>query len=169
MKYYSRLICFCIALVPCITLAQQSWNPVGSTDVHWAVFKLYNITLMTHDGVYQSEEYPLALEIRYYRDIDKEDLVKATGDQWAKLGISTERRKDWLPQLLSLWPDVKENDKLRIEVDVSGENTFFYNGDRIGGVGSKEFSRAFLAIWLSRDTSRPDLLEELTGGQSENA
>lgn len=137
--------------------------------MRWTFFKLYNITLLTSDGKYQPEGYPQALEIRYYRDIDKEDLVKATGDQWSKLSIPLEQRKQWLPELLSLWPDVKVNDTLRIEVDTDGVNIFFLNGESIGGIDSREFSLAFLEIWLSPHGSQPDLREKLIGGKSGNA
>lgn len=163
-----RVLCFCMALVPGLSLAQQSWNPVGSSDMRWTFFKLYNITLLTDDGNYRPQQYPQALEIRYYRDIDKEDLVNATGDQWENLGIPKEKRNRWLPELSSLWPDVKKNDELRFEVDASGRNRFFYNGELIGSVDSPEFSQAFLAIWLSPDTSRPDLREKLIGAQTGN-
>jgi hypothetical protein len=136
--------------------------------MRWTFFKLYNVTLQTPDGKYTEGAYPQALEIRYYRDIDKDDLVKVTGEQWTKLGVPAERQEEWLPKLLLLWPDIKKNDKLRMEVDSSGANSFFYNGNSIGSIDSKEFSQAFLAIWLSPDTSQPELREKLTAGQSEN-
>lgn len=147
----------------------QSWQPVGSSDMSWTFFKLYNITLLTGDGQYDAGTYPQALEIRYYRNIDNEDLVKATADQWRKLGIPESRSRDWLSSLRSLWPDIRENDTLRIEVDVDGSNRFLHNGNDIGGIEDSEFSDSFLAIWLSPDTSRPDIRKKLVGGQSENA
>ena len=156
------------ALASSMAGAQQTWNPVGSSDMRWTVFKLYNITLLTNSGEYQPDDYPQALEIRYYRDIDKEDLVKATGDQWAKLGIPSSKRELWLPELLAMWPDIKANDRLRIEVDKEGANTFFFNDEPIGAVNNIEFSQAFLDIWLSPKTSRPDLRRKLIGGRSEN-
>ena len=172
MKLSRQVVCvafgICCALVSSMVSAQQTWNPVGSTDMRWAVFKLYNITLLTSSGKYQPDDYPQALEIRYYRNIDKEDLVRATDDQWAKLGIPSDKRELWLPELLAMWPDIKANDRLRIEVDDKGANTFFYNDQQIGGVDNKEFSQAFLDIWLSPETSRPDLRKKLIGGRPEN-
>ena len=150
------------------TTNQQTWNPVGSSDMRWMVFKVYNITLLTHDGEYQPEGYPQALEIRYYRDIDKEDLVKSTGNQWIKLGIPSSKIKLWLPELLAMWPDISANDTLRIEVDVNGTNNFRFNGELIGAVDDEDFSRAFLDIWLSPETTQPAVRKRLIGGWSEN-
>ena len=100
MKLSRRVIYFllgmCCAFAAGLASAtQQSWNQVGSSDMRWTVFKIYNIMLLSKSGEYQPEGYPQALEIRYYRDIDKEDLVKSTGDQWAKLGIPSSKRKLW--------------------------------------------------------------------------
>lgn len=147
---------------------QQSWIPVGNSDMRWAFFKLYNVTLLTDDGAYQAEDYPQALEIRYYRDIDKEDLVKATADQWQKLGIPGERSRDWLISLGQLWPDIRQHDTLRIEVDANGANRFLHNGKAIGHIDDPEFSLSFLSIWLSPDTSRPDIRKKLVGAQAGN-
>lgn len=168
MKFLLRTLCLCIALSPGIATAQQDWSPVGSSDMSWMVFKLYNITLLTQDGNYSADTLPQALEIRYYRDIDKKDLVKATGEQWEGLGITRQQRDQWLPELLAIWPDIKENDILRFEVDASGNNQFLYNGNPIGGVEGKSFSQAFLDIWLSPDTSRPKLRKKLISGQTGN-
>lgn len=163
---FLKIICLCLTLLPGLSLAETSWNAVGSSDMRWTVFKLYNITLLTDDGQYRPQEFPQALEIRYYRDIDKDDLVAATDDQWKGLGIPAEQRNAWLPELKTLWPDISKNDKLRFEVDASGSNRFYYNGKPIGSVAGSDFSQAFLAIWLSPDTSRPDLREKLIGGRT---
>ncbi|ASJ73782.1 chalcone isomerase family protein [Granulosicoccus antarcticus] len=168
MKLSLRAICVCIALAPGVASAQQSWNAVGSSDMSWMVFKLYNITLLTDNGSYSPKVLPQALEISYYRNIDKEDLVKATDGQWENLGISKAQRNEWLPELLSLWPDIKKKDTLRFEVDTSGSNMFLYNGEPIGGIQSPGFSQAFLDIWLSTKTSRPALRKRLINGQSGN-
>ena len=165
--YFSLVVC-CALAAGMTSAAQQPWNTVGSSDMRWTVFRIYNITLLSKSGEYQPEGYPQALEIRYYRDIDKEDLVKSTGDQWAKLGISSSKRELWLPVLLAMWPDISANDTLRIEVDIDGSNTFLFNGKLIGSVDNNDFSRAFLDIWLSPKTTQPGVRKKLIGGLSEN-
>ena len=151
-----------------VSANQSSWYPVGNTDMRWTFFKLYNVTLLTDDGTYSANDYPQALEIVYYRNIDKEDLIKATADQWRKLGIPNAKMQPWLAELQTLWPDVRENDSLRIEVDASGGNRFLFNDQPICGIDDSEFSVSFLSIWLSPETSRPDIRQKLVGGPSGN-
>lgn len=146
--------------------SQPPWQAVGSGDMRWTFFKLYRVTLLTDDGAYVAEDYPQALEILYYRNIDNDDLVKATADQWQKLGIPDEQSRAWLSSLQSLWPDIRQNDILRIEVDAAGNNRFLHNGQPIGSIDDPEFSTSFLSIWLSPDTTRPDIRKKLVGGQT---
>ena len=168
MKYI--LICAALVLVAGTPASanQQSWIPVGNSDMRWTFFKLYNVTLLTDDGQYDSGQFPQALEIVYYRNINKEDLLKATADQWQKLGVPDNKITPWLSTLDGLWPDIRQNDSLRIEVDANGDNLFLHNGQPIGGIEDREFSNSFLAIWLSPDTSRPAIRKKLIGGNAEN-
>lgn len=150
------------------TANQQSWKPVGSSDMRWTFFKLYNVTLLTDDGTYDAQDYPQALEIRYYRNIDSDDLVEATADQWQKLGVPEAQSQQWLTSLRTLWPNIRENDILRFEVDATGANRFLHNGNPIGGVDDAEFASSFLSIWLSPDTTQPKIRERLVGNPSGN-
>jgi hypothetical protein len=49
-------------------------------------------------------------------------------------------------------------------LDDQGRSTFFVNGQSIGVIENPEFGRHFLNIWLSPDTSRPELRLALIGG-----
>ena len=49
------------------------------------------------------------------------------------------------------------------ELDDSGAARFFHNGDPLGDIPDEEFGAQFLAIWLSPDTSRPELRAQLIG------
>ncbi len=168
MKYILLCIAMLLSAATPATASQQSWIPVGSSDMRWAFFKLYNVTLLTDDGQYESDQFPQALEIVYHRDIDKEDLIRATGDQWQKLGVPEQKIGPWLSRLEGLWPDIRQQDTLRIEVDAQGNNRFLHNGQPIGGIEDREFSISFLSIWLSPQTSRPDIRNKLIGGNAEN-
>ncbi|MGQ7847142.1 chalcone isomerase family protein [Granulosicoccus sp. 3-233] len=163
---FSALLLMTIATP--ISARQQIWVPVGDSDMRWAFFKLYNVTLLTDDGTYASDDYPQALEIVYYRNIDRHDLINATRDQWQQLGIPENRFQPWLATLAELWPDIRKHDTLRLEVDASGANRFLHNGQAIGSVDDPDFSMSFLAIWLSVDTSRPDIRHKLIGGHAGN-
>ena len=168
MKYALLSALLLLASGTCVSASQSAWHPVGNSDMRWTFFKLYNVTLLTDDGAYAANDYPQALEIVYYRNIDKDDLIEATADQWRNLGIPDAKIQPWLAELRTLWPDVREKDTLRIEVDASGGNRFLFNGQAIGSIDDSEFSVSFLSIWLSPETSRPDIRKKLVGGQSGN-
>jgi hypothetical protein len=45
----------------------------------------------------------------------------------------------------------------------SGRSTFLLNGKPLGSIDDPQFGPSFLAIWLSPDTSRPELRRSLIG------
>jgi hypothetical protein len=45
----------------------------------------------------------------------------------------------------------------------NNKSFFYYNNELIGEIGQQEFSQLFLDIWLSENTSEPDLRRELLG------
>ncbi len=165
LKSLSYLRCLALSgLLLLAPLAQADVNklvPVGQAEMTWMMFKVYHATLKTADGVYQESRYPQALDIRYQRDISQAALLEATDQQWEHLGIAAEVRTRWLAQLAAFWPDIKNGDQLQFYVDAKLGNLFQHNGKNIGSVRDPYFSRQFLAIWLSPDTSRPDLRARL--------
>ena len=97
------------------------------------------------------------------KDIDKQDLLGATDNQWDRLGVSQAKRKLWIGQLNKLWPTISKGDRLAFQVNPDGYNYFTYNGKRIGGVADKQFGKSFLDIWLSPKTSQPGIRQRLIG------
>lgn len=139
---------------------------VGRGEMDWLWLSLYKAKLMTATGHYQQEQYPQLLEIEYYRDIDSEDLLQATREQWQKLGFSNTDIERWLSVLASIWPDVKQGDYLSFMVIDGKTSQFFYNQQPLNMIDDAHFAQAFLAIWLSPKTSRPSLRAQLLGEKS---
>ncbi len=104
-----------------------------------------------------------ALKIEYYRAIDSEDLVDATEDQWNKLGYSNSNIQRWLKPLYAMWPNVEEGSTLTIRVAEDNVSRFYFDEQPIGTIQDKNFGDAFLAIWLSENTSEPGLRKQLLG------
>ena len=151
-----------LTLTPAVQASPNELRPVGTSQVKVLLMRIYEATLKTPDGRYQANRYPLALEIRYQRSVAKEMLLKITNEQWQHLGISLTQRQQWLNQLKTLWPAaVQAGDTLTLYVDNKGGNRFYYNGKPLGGVNHVRFGEQFLAIWLSPNTSRPDLRQQL--------
>jgi len=136
-------------------------TPVGQSEMHWLFWKLYDIRLLTADGAYREGSYPLALAIRYARDIESKKLVDATLDEWRRLNLIW--HPEWAQQLRELWPSVKPGDELVLRVQPNGHSTFYHNETRLGELTDPAFAPAFLAIWLSSETREPALRQQLLG------
>ncbi|GGP61883.1 chalcone isomerase family protein [Shewanella saliphila] len=151
--------------LPALTMSQPSATliQVGSASMSMMWFDIYSATLYSIDGKYQAEQWPLKLEIEYHRDIDAEDLIDATVDQWLHLGLSEQQIDQYREQLVNAWPDVKEGDRLTFMVNNRAKAEFLFNDKPYFQVSNIEFPQDFLAIWLSENTSRPKLRQQLIG------
>ncbi len=101
--------------------------------------------------------------ITYAREIDRDDLVEATRDQWQAQGILEQepQSETWLRMLQSLWPDVGPGSQLAFVV-TDRQGQFWYRASAaqkdfipLGPRQSAAFSTRFLAIWLSPRTQYP--------------
>lgn len=136
---------------------------VGEGHLRVLFWPVYNSRLYTADGAYREQQRPIRLEIEYLRAIAAEDLVARTREEWAFQGLLHPEQEEWLARLAVLWPDVDDGDVLALEVDRQGVSRFYCNGELLGTIADPDFGRAFLAIWLSPGTSRPDLRQALLG------
>lgn len=134
---------------------------VGEGKMRWLFWELYTARLYSEDGIYQQNDYPLALAIRYNRDIEKRYLLQATVQEWDRLGIAWTGR--WTMLLDNMWPSVTSGDELLLRINPEGISQFYFNGEPIGEIDDPDFSRAFLAIWLSPQTREAGLRAKLIG------
>lgn len=104
-----------------------------------------------------------ALKITYFKSISKQDLISATQDQWEHLGYANRDIQRWLKPLKNMWPDVEPGDKLTLVVSDEGKSQFFFDNSPIGTIDDISFGQAFLSIWLSENTSEPELRKQLLG------
>jgi hypothetical protein len=146
-----------------VSAVTGSLKSVGQGTVSWLFIDIYQAFLFSVDGQYQPGKYPQALTIRYQVDISKSDLVQATKQQWQKLSVEAQLYQDWLPQLSSLWPDVKGGDRLTFLVSENRQGDFYHNDNWLGRIDDPKFSDAFLSIWLSEKSSEPALRKQLIG------
>ncbi|WP_407333797.1 hypothetical protein [Enterovibrio sp. 27052020O] len=146
------------------------WKPVGSASLTWGFWKIYDSELRTPSGVYNADSpLPLALVITYDRDIDADDLLDATVEQWEHLGFSADIIASWKPQMKNAWPDVKEGDRLIYVLDRK-DGAFFYQPKQgqltaYAALTNMPLATAFADIWLSPKTAYPSLRLALIGGK----
>ena len=142
----------------------QQLRPVGQGEMSWLWFKLYDATFYSHSGRYQPGDYPQALMLTYARAISRQDLLRATADEWQRLDLGSEtQRQHWLRQLADFWPDVAAGDRLTFYVDAQGSGHFWWQEKPIGSLADPHFSSAFLAIWLADNSRDPALTRRLRG------
>lgn len=147
----------------------QQLQPLGEGRFSRFLFDIYDARLFAASSSWPGQvqqALPVALELTYLRDIEAEDLVEATADQWQlqPQWANHPQQPQWLASLRQLWPDVRRGDRLAVLVDEEGLTHFYHNGSAIGVVSAPEFGRAFLDIWLSPHTSAPALRAQLIGG-----
>lgn len=152
-------------LVPAMARADAGdLQMVGQARLEVLWWPVYDSRLYSPGGIYVEGTRPLRLEIQYLRDIQAQDLIENTRKEWQRLGL-VGAQQQWLQDLVRLWPNVKKNDVLALALDKLGRSTFFLNGQALGTIEDPGFGRDFLAIWLSPETSRPELRLALIGEQ----
>ena len=136
---------------------------VGEAKLKVLFWDVYTSKLYSANGRYREGQVPLRLDIQYLLDIKSDALVERTAYEWDALGLQHENRDEWLISLSALWPDVNKNDVLTIELDDDKRSTFYRNGQLLGTIEDTAFGASFIDIWLSPDTSRPNLRAALIG------
>ncbi|MEZ5503235.1 MAG: hypothetical protein R3E50_11560 [Halioglobus sp.] len=129
-----RLFPVLLALLLCgrVAASQGPLQKVGEARLNYLFWAVYDSRLYTRDGNYQDGQLPLRFEIQYLRDVDAADLLAHTREEWQRLGLSPGSERQWLQSLSRLWPDVRENDVLALEVDEAGRSAFLINGQPLG-------------------------------------
>lgn len=144
---------------------------VGRGELTWLGFSVYQASLWTTTGRFQSLEnsLPIALSIHYERNISSEALSERTMEEWEHLGIFDETKRNlWGQRLKNIWPDVKPGDKITTLVARDKITRFYLNNSLISIVDDPQLGNALLSIWLDPNTSEPALRAKLIGKQEEN-
>lgn len=154
-----------------ITSKLQQLTALGQGTMKVMFWKVYKAQFFTGNKGYQPTQFPQALKITYLRDIDGEDLVSATDEQWQHLKIEKMHRDKWIGLLNPIFPNVTDQDSIILYVDKKQHSRFYFKKQGstpqlIGSIDDSAFGSAFLSIWLSKDTSRPKFRRKLLGSSS---
>ncbi|WP_047047772.1 chalcone isomerase family protein [Vibrio mexicanus] len=137
-------------------------NKVGEGEMQYLFWTLYTAELY-RDANFQDENQSQALRIVYEKSISKDALIEATAQQWEHLNYSQEDIDRWIEPLESLWPNVEPGDALTLKTDETGVSQFYFGDQSLGKIQDPEFGDAFLSIWLSQNTTEPELRKQLLG------
>jgi len=147
--------------------ALESLRPlslVGRSELRVAFFKVFDSALYTKSGEWTNPKHSFRFLLTYRRNISGRFLANQTAKEWDHLGLMDARRAAWEAQVLEMWPDVSKGDKITFDVDERGISRFYYNGTWVGAIEDPDFAPAFIAIWLSPETSRPAHRDGLLAG-----
>lgn len=107
---------------------------------------------------------PLALEIEYARRLVGRLIAERSIVEMRRLTAFDDARAErWQSQLTAILPDVDRGDRLTGVQRPGASTRFFANGRAIGEVRDPEFTQLFFGIWLSPQTSEPQLRAALLG------
>ena len=160
---WAAILLAALLLVAASRTAAQDMRLVGEASLRVLFWDIYLSRLFTEDGSYQRYQRPLRLEIEYQRDIKADALVERTGTEWEAQKLEHARQVEWLDQLRTLWPDVKQGDKLALDLGPDNRSYFLLNGKPLGEIDDPAFGQHFVDIWLSPQTTRPALRTALIG------
>ncbi|MBS3797663.1 chalcone isomerase family protein [Pseudoalteromonas sp. BDTF-M6] len=165
MNFFKCALVGTALMLSCPTMATtDKWQGVGEGVMRYLFWDIYHAELATDTGDYRQGQHPMRLSLTYLRDIEGDEITKATLDQWRKLD-RPEYVRAYKALLTDLWPDVSAGDTLSFVTDANGQGAFFFNGELLQRVEDPAFSEAFTAIWLSPKTTEPGLRAQLLGGR----
>ena len=133
---------------------------------YWG-FPVYDARLWAAPGL-QPEKLatqPFALELAYLRDFSSLAIAeRSIVEMRRSASISEAQAKTWVAQMRRVIPDVRKGDRV-MGVNRPGLGALFLvNGKPSGEIRDAEFARLFFGIWLSTQTSEPQLRSALLAG-----
>lgn len=149
----------------------QGLTLLGSGKMKVMFWQIYHATFFATKAPYRDDIYPQALILKYLREIEGKELLNATQEQWQHLNVAKADQQLWLTKLSGIFPDVRKGDRISLLIDKQRHAKFYFSEQGgawqlIGAIEEPRLGPAFLAIWLSKNTSRPKLRAKLLGESS---
>jgi hypothetical protein len=139
---------------------------IGSARLKVFGFQVYDARLWAAPDFQATayDESRFALEISYLRSFDNNAVADRSIKEMRKLGkFSEAQQAQWLAQMRAIFPDIAKGDRLTGIHQPGVGAAFIFNGKPIGEIKDAEFARLFFGIWLSPQTSAPEMRRELLG------
>lgn len=110
----------------------------------------------------QFARHPFALELQYLRSVKAEAIAQRSVDEMKRQApISEMQSQAWLKAMQSVFPDVQKGDRITGVHKPEQGAEFWVNGRAVGQVNDAQFAQLFFGIWLSPQTSAPDVRKAL--------
>lgn len=134
---------------------------VGHGRFEFLWMDIYTAALWMPGGEY-APDVPLALAIRYDRELDGEAIARRSIDEMRALGVDDESvLADWDRQMKAIFPDVRTGDQLTGVHATDGRTLFYLNGEFLAAVEDLRFGPLFFGIWLHENSRAAELRRAL--------
>ena len=127
-------------------------------------FEVYDAKLWTRPGFVPAQyaRHPFALELQYLRSLKGDAIAQRSLDEMKRQGpISEAQGQSWLQAMRALFPDVQKGDRITGVHKPEQGAEFWVNDRLVGQVSDPQFAQLFFGIWLSPQTSAPDVRKAL--------
>ncbi len=143
----------------------QTPNLIGQGKLTYWGFDVYVASLWASENSVNAEQWQMqriALELNYLRDFKGADIAKSSMDQIkAQSPLTTSKATLWLKTLEGIFPNINKGQTLvGIYIPNVGAQ-FLQENALIGEIKDIELATRFFDIWLSPQTSAPQLRKRL--------
>ncbi|MFT6071497.1 MAG: hypothetical protein ACJAQ0_000504 [Dasania sp.] len=160
----SFFLTICVVLITGHNAFSSDYAFRGQYQFTYFGFSIYDAALFM-DQKCENLECDFILKLIYQRSFDKEDIVNRSIQEIDALyDLDKNQKKRYKKLLLSVLVDVQDGDIIDGKMINSYAN-FYHNNKYIGKVDEKKLSKYFFDIWLSPQTSEPEMRNALLNNQ----
>lgn len=149
----------------CVQQYVRQNTPQGKASLNKLIFHVYDARFWTDspDGKW-SMDYPHALHLTYFVDIDAEDFLDRTLEELQhNPEVSEAMLGKYKAMLARLYPDVKDGDSITAAYSPAQGMQLCLNGKHLGNMTDNALIEPFFGIWLGKHSSEPKLRDGLLG------
>lgn len=134
---------------------------VGRGQLNMFGLKIFDAELYSFSGIYNPED-SFSLKLTYLRNFSAKEISKSAISEIEAQGYKNKvQLEKWREKMNAIFPNVKKNSYIIGHKDEKGAAIFYYNGNYIGKIDDKAFSKVFFDIWLGKNSSQPKLRDKL--------
>jgi hypothetical protein len=132
-------------------------EPYGTGSLRVLLMKAYDASLWT-DASQWSMQSPFALTLKYHFNCSASDIVDRAVDEISHTSnLSAATIAHYRSLIATLLPGARSGDEMTGLYTPDGTVRFYVNGQKTGQVKDPAFAQAFFGMWLSPQTSEPDI------------
>ncbi len=139
-------------------------SKLGAHNLKVWGFKVYNIQLLSEIKNF-SYQNKFAIIINYQRDFTKNNLIEKSLEEISRINNIKDKTliKIYQNKLEEIFFDVKKGDRKTAFFDPKNGVKLYFNGKFVGEISDLIFAKRFVDIWLSDQSSYPQMTKAILG------